>query len=80
LPIPDYLWRREQDQQGDRDPLIAGDCGNLPCKMVADSSSNSIPHHTEITADLSAIWEMGVDAWLIHERDKFACSCGKRPS
>jgi hypothetical protein len=57
-----------------------GDCRDFPCKMVADFSSDGIPHHSEIIANLSAIRGMGVDAWLIHEKDRFACSCGRRLS
>ncbi|HVP56612.1 MAG TPA: DUF3795 domain-containing protein [bacterium] len=57
-----------------------GDCGDFPCKMVAAFSSDGIPHHSEILANLGAIREIGADAWLVHERDRFTCSCGKRLS
>jgi hypothetical protein len=64
----------------ERKLVYCGDCEDFPCRMVADFSSDGIPHHSEIIANLNAIREMGVDAWLTHERDRFACSCGKRLS
>jgi len=53
------------------------ECDEFPCGTIQTLERDGYPHHTAITANLEAIYERGVDAWLAEQKKRWSCAaCG----
>lgn len=54
-------------------------CSNYPCREITDFRNDDAVHHSAVFSNLAKIREMGLDAWLESEKERWACpECGKR--
>jgi hypothetical protein len=62
----------------DRDLESCVECDDYPCGTIATFQRDRFPHHTLIAANLEAIANRGVDAWLEEQKKRWSCpSCGE---
>lgn len=53
------------------------DCDEYPCGTIQTFERDGYPHHTAVTANLEAIYNRGVDAWLAEQKERWSCpACG----
>jgi len=53
------------------------ECDDYPCGSVTAFQRDRFPHHTLIAANLAAIRDRGVDAWLAEQKKRWSCpACG----
>lgn len=54
------------------------ECDDYPCGTVMAFQRDRFPHHTLIAANLQAVADRGVDAWLEEQKKRWSCSsCGE---
>lgn len=57
-----------------------GECIKFPCLRLEEFSNDGIPHHAEIIDNLKQLKEMGEEAWLKQQSEKWKCGCGSPAS
>jgi hypothetical protein len=50
------------------------DCGDFPCKLIADFNDDGMLHHAEVLENCRGIREMGIAEWARHEEKRWRCS------
>jgi len=55
-------------------------CEAFPCKLHVEFNSDGVPHHAGAQESLKLLKEIGAEAWLDHQREKWTCACGARLS
>ena len=59
--------------------LTCAFCPEFPCQKIKDFSVDEWPHHLEVLDNLFRMKEIGVEAWLVEQRQKWLCpQCGTR--
>lgn len=54
-------------------------CDEFPCSMITKFSKDEWPHHIEVIDNLKRISEIGEEAWLDEQADRWSCpDCGAR--
>lgn len=52
-------------------------CPEFPCQQITKFSQDEWAHHIDVIDNLKRIKEIGVDAWLKEQREKWSCpDCG----
>ena len=52
-------------------------CAEMPCQWVIDFNNDGIPHHSEVLTNLERQKEIGIDAWLAEQEERWRCvQCG----
>jgi hypothetical protein len=52
-------------------------CPDSPCQRLIDFNNDIFPHHGEVLGNIRRQKEIGVDAWLVEQEEKWRCSqCG----
>lgn len=53
------------------------DCLDFPCKMITSFKNDGVRHHAEVFANVKRQHEIGVEAWLKEQEEKWQCpGCG----
>jgi len=53
------------------------ECCDMPCQWVIDFKGDGMPHHSEVVTNLERQREIGIDAWLAEQEEKWRCGqCG----
>lgn len=54
-------------------------CPDFPCVMILKFSKDEWPHHIEVIDNLKRIREIGEEAWLSEQAERWSCpDCGGR--
>jgi len=52
-------------------------CSAAPCKLLVDFSNDGVPHHSEVLNTIKRQKEIGIDAWLSEQEERWRCiQCG----
>lgn len=52
-------------------------CADMPCQQSIDFNNDGLPHHAEVLANLKRQKEIGIDAWIDEQEEKWHCAkCG----
>ncbi|UCE26797.1 MAG: DUF3795 domain-containing protein [Candidatus Coatesbacteria bacterium] len=55
------------------------DCGDYPCERLTDFRDDEWAHHSVVTNNLERLREVGVEAWLAEQDERWTCpACGAR--
>jgi hypothetical protein len=49
------------------------DCGDFPCPRIADFCNDGMAHHIEVLENLRQIYEVGIENWVAHEKERWTC-------
>jgi len=53
------------------------DCPDFPCSLITDFNNDGMRHHAEVLDNLRRLQEIGVEAWLKKEEERWRCpQCG----
>ena len=53
------------------------DCPDYPCSLISDFNSDGVRHHAEVLDNLSQIQQIGPEAWLKGQQERWSCpECG----
>lgn len=54
-------------------------CSEFPCKLIQNFSKDEWPHHIEVLDNLSRMKDIGVEAWIEEQKQRWSCpNCGAR--
>jgi len=52
-------------------------CSDAPCQWLVDFSNDGVPHHSEVLDSIKRQKEIGIDAWLKEQEERWRCTgCG----
>lgn len=55
------------------------ECPGMPCEELIQFAGDGIKHHAQVLDNLNRMKEIGLDEWLIEQKQKYTCSaCGAR--
>jgi hypothetical protein len=57
-----------------------GACDQFPCALIQEFNDDGIPHHSEAIGNLQLLKEVGEEAWLRAEKERWTCTCGAKRS
>jgi len=49
------------------------DCPDFPCSLVTDFNNDGMRHHAEVLENLRRMQEIGLEAWLKKEEERWRC-------
>lgn len=49
------------------------ECNDFPCSRLSSFSNDGMPHHLEILDNLRQIQNIGIQAWIAQEEERWAC-------
>jgi len=49
------------------------DCSDFPCSRITDFNNDGMRHHAEVLDNLRRIAEIGVEAWVRQEKERWRC-------
>jgi hypothetical protein len=49
------------------------DCEDFPCTRILDFCNDSMAHHAEVLENLRHIYEVGIENWVAHEKERWTC-------
>ena len=53
------------------------DCTDFPCSLITDFNNDGMRHHAEVLDNLRRMREIGLEAWLKKEEERWRCpQCG----
>ena len=55
------------------------ECPDMPCQRVIDFNNDRMPHHSEVLENLKRQKEIGIDAWLAEQEERWRCVQCKSP-
>jgi hypothetical protein len=76
LAIPCRICGIRECAQG-RGLTNCSQCPDMPCQLVIDFNNDGMPHHGEALVNLERQKEIGIDAWLVEQGERWCCvQCG----
>jgi len=52
-------------------------CANSPCQELVDFNNDGLPHHGEVLANIRRQQDIGLDAWIAEQEERWRCpECG----
>ncbi len=52
-------------------------CPDFPCQTIINFNNDGLPHHSEVLSNIHRQQEMGINAWLDEQENRWRCStCG----
>lgn len=57
-----------------------GQCCNFPCSRIRSFNDDGVPHHAAAISNLTRLAEVGEEAWLREQEQRWTCACGARLS
>ena len=53
-------------------------CPDFPCKLITDFNNDGLAHHSEVLDNIRRQQEVGIDAWLEEQAQRWRCpQCGR---
>ena len=52
-------------------------CEDFPCRLITDFNNDDFAHHSEVLDNIRRQREIGIDAWIEEQRERWRCpACG----